>query len=161
MSLAPITSHIKKNYLPTHVNLPPSIGLPAWSMVMLEQVRTIDKCRLGDYVTSIEYDLMDYIDDALGISLGLGEPEKPDEMILCLCPTCLSQFINSPFHKVRRANPFSRIKSDCTYCQVRKGYDYHIQRIEKKKPLGRRRSSFADMCWVSGCLSVSGRIRRL
>jgi len=76
-----------------------------------------------------------YVDTALGISLALEdtmEEEHPDEMTLCLCPTCASQFYNSPTHSIRRLDPYSKEKDDCTYCQVRKGYDYLIR--NKKSP---------------------------
>jgi len=133
--IAPITSKIKKNTLPTHVGLPRDIGLPAKSMVLLEQVRTIDKSRLTNYVAALDDDLMDYVDGALGISLALDDPcreEEQDEMTLCLCPTCAAQFYNSPEHIIRRVDPFQDLKDYCTYCQVRKGYDYYIRRVEKK-----------------------------
>lgn len=135
--VAPITSRIKKKELPTHVQLPVSADLPENSMVLLEQVRTIDKCRVDKYIMSIDEDTMAQIDNALGISLGL-KPQKrerqgrQDEMVLCLCPTCASQFFNSPDHIIRRVDPLSVVKEDCTYCQVRKGYDYRITRARKK-----------------------------
>lgn len=143
--VAPITSRIKKRELPTHVQLPANIGLPENSLVLLEQVRTIDKCRVDQYITSIDDYSMTQVDRALGISLGLKTQqeehkerpdrlERPDEMVLCLCPTCASQFFNSPNHIIRRVNPLSEVKEDCTYCQVRKGYDYRI--IHARKKLG-------------------------
>lgn len=135
--VAPITSHIKKRELPTHVQLPAYVGLPENSMVLLEQIRTIDKCRVDKYILSIGEDTMAQIDGALKISLGLKpqkkeRQEKPDEMVLCLCPTCASQFFNSPDHIIRRVDPLSEVKDDCTYCQVRKGYDYRITHARKK-----------------------------
>lgn len=141
--VAPITSRIKKKALPTHVQLPASADLPENSMVLLEQVRTIDKCRVDKYIVSIDEDTMTLVDNALGISLGLRfqkkeRQERPDEMVLCLCPTCASQFFNSPDHIIRRVDPLSEIKEDCTYCQVRKGYDYRI--IHARKKLGSDRA---------------------
>ena len=134
--IAPITSKLKKNSLPTHVGLPLDIGLPAKSMVLLEQVRTIDKSRLGSYVAALDDDLMDYVDGALGISLALDDStqeEHPDEMTLCLCPICAAQFYNSPEHIIRRVDPLGAMKDDCTYCQVRKGYDYVVKTKKKKQ----------------------------
>lgn len=146
--IAPITTRVKKMRQPTHIGIPPFFGLPQNSMAMLEQIRTIDKCRLGDYVGSLDDDVMDYIDEALGISVGLKdftnvesqEPSSeeqqdavPDEMVLTLCGTCLKQFIYSPEHIVRRVDR-SQSKEPCMYCQVRGGYDYRI--IHKKKRLG-------------------------
>lgn len=133
--IAPITGRRNKKMLPTHVILPERVGLPERSIVLLEQVRTIDKSRLRDYLCCVDDDLMDYVDTALGISLALEatmEEEHPDEMTLCLCPTCASQFYNSPTHSIRRLDPYSTEKDDCTYCQVRKGYDYLIR--NKKSP---------------------------
>ncbi len=135
--VAPITSRIKKKELPTHVRLPAEAGLPENSMVLLEQVRTIDKCRVEQYISRIDESTMSQVDKALGISLGLKfrqdeRRERQDEMVLCLCPTCASQFFNSPDHIIRRVDPLSVIKEDCTYCQVRKGYDYRIIRARKK-----------------------------
>ena len=134
--IAPITSKLKKNALPTHVGLPRDIGLPAKSMVLLEQVRTIDKSRLSNYIAALDDEIMDYVDGALGISLALDDPsmeEHPDEMTLCLCPTCAAQFYNSPDHIIRRVDPLRDLKDDCSYSQVRQGYDYLIKKVDKRK----------------------------
>ncbi len=145
--IAPITTRVKKLHQPTHIGVPPYFGLPQNSMVMLEQIRTIDKSRLGSYVGCFDDDVMDYVDEALGISVGLhdlaGKEQKPyadeshdemhGEMVLTLCGTCLRQFNCSPEHIVRRIN-HAQAKEPCMYCHVRDGYDYRI--IHKKKHLG-------------------------
>ena len=71
--IAPITSKGKKYYLPTHVILPERLELPRRSMVMLEQLRTLDKGRLHFQVGRIDADKMNEVDTALGISVGLCE----------------------------------------------------------------------------------------
>lgn len=48
--IAPITTRVKKVHQPTHIGIPPYFGLPQNSMAMLEQIRTIDKGRLGSYI---------------------------------------------------------------------------------------------------------------
>ena len=145
--IAPITTRVKKVHQPTHIGIPPYFGLPQNSMAMLEQIRTIDKGRLGSYIGCLDDDVMDYVDKALGISVGLHAPVEenqklhtnephnnmPDEMVLTLCGTCLKQFICSPEHIVRRIN-HAQTKEPCMYCHVRDGYDYRI--IHKKKRLG-------------------------
>ena len=137
--IAPITTRVKKLRQPTHIGIPPFFGLPQSSMAMLEQIRTIDKSRLGDYVGCLDDDVMDYIDEALGISVGLQDPSEktqddvPAEMVLTLCGTCLKQFIYSPEHIVRRIDR-TQTKEPCMYCHVRDGYDYRI--VHKKKRLG-------------------------
>ncbi len=67
-----ITGQRKSRYLPTHVLLPASTcGLPKKSMVMLEQLRTLDRNRLCGYVGHLGTARMDEINIALGISIGL------------------------------------------------------------------------------------------
>lgn len=67
--VAAITSKEKRS-LPTHVYLGRKFGLSEPSIVMLEQVRTIDKSRLGRYVGSIDDKAMQNVENALTISLG-------------------------------------------------------------------------------------------
>ena len=71
---AVITGQIKHRYLPTHVLLEaPGCGLLKKSMVMLEQLRTLDKGRLHFQVGRIDADKMNEVDTALGIRVGLCE----------------------------------------------------------------------------------------
>lgn len=67
---AAITSKEKRSDLPTHVNLSVKFGLRESSIVMLEQIRTLDKSRLGRYVGSIDDKTMQSVEKALAISLG-------------------------------------------------------------------------------------------
>ncbi|MBP3347618.1 MAG: type II toxin-antitoxin system PemK/MazF family toxin [Clostridia bacterium] len=68
-----ITSQINKAKLPTHIELPASnYGLNKDSVVLLEQLRTIDKRRLQDLVGYVAPENMQKINDAMSISLGLG-----------------------------------------------------------------------------------------
>ncbi len=69
---AAITSRLDKAKLPTHISLDAaSCGLSRDSIVLLEQIRTIDKRRLKDRMGSIDHDSMDRVDNALSISFGL------------------------------------------------------------------------------------------
>ena len=66
-----ITSKVvRKKQLPTHVTLSCE-KLPMHSMALLEQVRTIDKTRLGEYVCTVGNEDMERIEDALLISVGM------------------------------------------------------------------------------------------
>lgn len=70
--VAAITSHIKKAKLPTHVELKAQKhGLEKDSVILLEQVRTIDKQRLQQKITELDDKAMVSINEALKISLGL------------------------------------------------------------------------------------------
>jgi mRNA interferase MazF len=70
--VAAITSRIKKAKLPTHVELESErFSLDKDSVILLEQIRTIDKRRLKEKVAHLDEDTMSKIDEALQISLGL------------------------------------------------------------------------------------------
>jgi len=70
--VAAITSHIDKGRLPTHVELSvQKYGLLKKSVVLLEQLRTIDKSRLKFKIAEADDAVMHKIDEALKISLGL------------------------------------------------------------------------------------------
>lgn len=70
--VAAITSRIKKAKLPTHIELDcEHFALEKDSVILLEQVRTIDKRRLKEKIAHLDEDIMERIDEALQISLGL------------------------------------------------------------------------------------------
>jgi len=70
--VAAITAQIQKAKLPTHVEIPASdYGLERDSVVLLEQIRTIDKQRLTEKMTHLDEDLMRRVNEALQISLSL------------------------------------------------------------------------------------------
>lgn len=69
---AAITSQQSKANLPTHIPLnADTSGLSKNSVVLLEQVRTIDKKRLKEKMGSIDESVMNDINNAISISLGL------------------------------------------------------------------------------------------
>jgi len=72
--VAAITAQIQKAKLPTHVEIrAATYGLERDSVILLEQIRTIDKQRLTDKITSLDDALMSRVKDSLQISLGLIE----------------------------------------------------------------------------------------
>jgi Growth inhibitor len=72
--VAAITAQIQKAKLPTHVEIDSKLhGLDRDSVVLLEQIRTIDKQRLTDKITHLDEEMMRKVDDALLISVGLIE----------------------------------------------------------------------------------------
>lgn len=69
---AAVTSKMKKAKLPTHVELKAApMALEKDSVILLEQVRTIDKARLRDKVCHLEDSMLDKVEKALKISLDL------------------------------------------------------------------------------------------
>ena len=69
---AAITSQINKAKLPTHIELNArSYGLTRDSVVLLEQIRTLDKRRLMERMGQLDEGLMDKVDSAIAVSFGL------------------------------------------------------------------------------------------
>jgi mRNA interferase MazF len=73
--IAAITSKAIKTTLPTHHVLDATGGLERDSVVLLEQIRTVDKRRLGDYVGVLGQRDMQGVDRALAVSVGLSRRE--------------------------------------------------------------------------------------
>ncbi|ABY41500.1 MULTISPECIES: type II toxin-antitoxin system endoribonuclease NdoA [Bacillales] len=70
--VAAITAQIQKAKLPTHVEIDAKkYGFERDSVILLEQIRTIDKQRLTDKITHLDEVMMSRVDEALQISLGL------------------------------------------------------------------------------------------
>ena len=70
---AAITSQHEKSKLPTHIDISAECcGLSKDSVVLLEQVRTIDKQRLKERMGAIDTAAMTKVDKALSVSFGLG-----------------------------------------------------------------------------------------
>ncbi len=65
-----LTSITKKHRLPTHVTVDCDF-LEKESIVLLEQIRTLDRSRLSDYLGNLDIETMDEINRAIEISFGL------------------------------------------------------------------------------------------
>jgi len=73
---AAITSQTGKAKLPTHIELSArSYGLPKDSVVLLEQIRTLDKKRLREKMGKLDDKRMHQVDSAIAVSFGL-HPEQ-------------------------------------------------------------------------------------
>lgn len=123
--VAAITSQ-PKTKLPTHVPINGINGLEKESFVLLEQIRTVDKRRLDDYVGRLNRDQMNKIEKALRTSMEIKKLDKP--VLMCLCPVCARPFYNSKEHFIIRADRDQTIKETCMFCNVRQGYDYLIRK---------------------------------
>ena len=69
---AAVTSQINKAKLPTHIELDAAeYGLAKDSVILMEQIRTIDKKRLREKIGHVDDDLMKKVDNAIAVSFGL------------------------------------------------------------------------------------------
>ena len=125
--VASITTVIKKQYLPSHIVLGERYGLRKPSMVLLEQISTVNKCDLTDYVGSVDEERMwKKLNIAIKKTFGLWftNLERMGD-IRCLCPKCLHDYISNPNYIVRRLDPFAPAKDKCDKCN-KVGWDYII-----------------------------------
>ena len=71
---AAITSRMSKTHLPTHIDVyAEKVGLAKDSVILLEQIRTIDKRRLKEKMGHLDTAMMDRVNTAIAISFGLGD----------------------------------------------------------------------------------------
>ena len=127
---AAITSQTGKAKLPTHYLLKAENGLELPSLVLMEQLRTIDKRRLETYIGHLEEPHIRRLNRALAVSVGLIE-ETPKNLIMCLCPACANNFYGTGSYYLRRVPPGRVEKDICTYCGQRPGFDYEV--IKRKQ----------------------------
>ena len=76
---AAITSRMGKNKLPTHIEVYATrAGLARDSVILLEQIRTLDKRRLREKMGHLDEDAMARVNEAISVSFGLlPEPTPP------------------------------------------------------------------------------------
>ncbi|MBQ2971006.1 MAG: type II toxin-antitoxin system PemK/MazF family toxin [Ruminococcus sp.] len=136
--VATITTALKKLNQPTHIVLDESCGLREKSMVMLEQITTIDINKsLVKYIGEIkDAKTLHRIKQGLLTELGLTRRLDLSRtgLILSLCPKCRSVFMGSPDNVVRRVDPFGSNKRLCEKCQLETGYEYIV--FKKNLALG-------------------------
>ena len=124
--VTPLTRNLRKNPLPTHVVIPRSCGLDRDSLVLAEQIRTIDRSRLSNYIGRIGGDIQPAVDTALAICVGLEKrrPPRGEMLILSLCPQCEADFINSGYLLVKRG--WQDVEANCDFCNAAKGGTFGI-----------------------------------
>lgn len=74
---AAITSRMGKTKLPTHIDVyADKVGLTKDSVILLEQVRTLDKKRLGEKMGHLDDAVMNEVNNAISISFGLSQTDE-------------------------------------------------------------------------------------
>ena len=72
---AAITSRMSKTRLPTHIDIYASrAGLARDSVILLEQIRTLDKRRLRERMGHLDDEMMDRVNSAIAVSFGIIMP---------------------------------------------------------------------------------------
>lgn len=128
--IAPISrrSHTKAN-LPTHYPIEAVAGLAQPSIVLLEQIRVIDKRRLERRIGIFPEKDMKKIDDAIKVSVGL--TALTQRIPVCLCHTCAGKLNSAGVFNLHKSRQLQSQRKLCGLCSCRMGYDYEMIR---KKP---------------------------
>jgi mRNA interferase MazF len=120
--VAAITSK-PKNKMATHVVLRGIDGIEKDSVVLLEQIRTLDKRRLDDYMGMLDEQQMLKVDKALRVSIGMKKTYKP--VILCLCSECVKPFYEADGICINLMK--QNTKRICMLCNFRQGQKYWLK----------------------------------
>lgn len=122
--IAAITTS-KKRYLPTHVSLDESCGLREPSIVLMEQLRTVNAGELLNYVGTVtDKQTIRMVNRGLRKALGMWSfRARPTDDVRCLCPKCLDSYLETSEYIIRRLNPYDRDKHSCDKCPG-VGYEY-------------------------------------
>ena len=140
VTIAPITSVLKRTDLPGHVLLPTDCeALTKPSMLLLEQLKTIPVSDLGEYRGMLHgNDTWIQINDGIKKVLGLWhkhrEPRKysdPYQSVTCLCSRCLDYYRNSPSYRIKRLTPEKGARDICDRCGYNFGVDYLITELRR------------------------------
>ena len=132
--VAAITAVIKKEQLPSHIYIGKGFGLSKPSMVLLEQIQTVNQHDLGDYIGIIE-DRRIIKNLSIGIKKALGMwnyTPRDKTSIRCLCPKCMREYMNTGSYIIRRLDPFQNEREKCYRCN-RPGWDYVITERKHEK----------------------------
>ncbi len=92
--IAAITTAHKCHYLPSHIFLGGNFGLDQPSVVMLEQIRTVNQDELGPYIGTInDQELLNTITNSLKKTFGLWRYHTAKAEVRCLCSRCMHECI--------------------------------------------------------------------
>ena len=92
-------------------------------VILLEQIRTLDKQRLEKYVGRLSKKHLNDLNHALAISVGLIPAQE--NLVLCLCKPCADNFrLDGRYDLVRVTE--NQVRDTCTYCNYRMGVEYEL-----------------------------------
>lgn len=125
--VAAITTAVKKQYLPSHILIGKEYGLDQDSMIMVEQIRTINRGELKKKIGFVgDEELWKSINNAIKKTFGLWlYTHERIGNIRCLCASCVNDYKTNPGFIVKRLDPFSKKTDKCEKCD-KLGYDYLV-----------------------------------
>lgn len=138
--VAAITSVQKKTEKDFHIILDKKCGLKKTSVLLLEQIQSVNKAGLQDYIGRIDDEgTWIQINNVLKKTFGLWvhNANRIGE-IICLCHECLNKSFEDKGLVFRRIDPLKKDKAPCEKCGF-PGYDYML--YDKKRILGTKKQT--------------------
>ncbi len=130
--VAPLSSRMTGRKLPTHCYIDYVEGMKSSSVILTEQLRTIDKSRIRYKVGMLEGEQLKALNEALAVSVGLRRVSSR-KMTMNLCGICAENFRHTGKVWLRRTDHVTDEKENGTYCNVRRGYEYEIIYIKERR----------------------------
>ena len=115
-----------KPKLPTHYFINAECGLKLPSIVLMEQIRTLDKQRLTKYIGRLSSEHIQGLNHALAVSVGLSKP-IPGKLTLCLCSACADAFRGTGAFALQKVTHGQAEKEVCAYCKRGTGERYAVR----------------------------------
>lgn len=129
--VAPVTTnHEAKAKLPTHCYIGAESGLDTSSVILLEQLRTIDKKRLGHYIGRLNQTHLQQLNQALAVSIQLTEASV-SRISICLCSTCAKKFSSIGAFSLQQRSHRQKAKEVCAVCKQSPCIDFEM--IQRKR----------------------------
>ena len=123
-----------KPKLPTHYCINAEDGLELPSIILLEQIRTIDKRRLAKYIGRLSKEHINGMNHALAISIDLISP-VPQKLTLCLCGACADAFRSTGAFTLQEITSERAEKEVCAYCKQGPGEHYNLLPQARRREL--------------------------
>ena len=121
--IAAISSRVGiKPKLPTHYYINAEDGLELPSIILLEQIRTVDKRRLTKYIGQLSKEHINGMNHALAVSIDLIRATL-QSLNMCLCNACANKFRSTGAFSLRRTGAEYGV---CAYCNHPIGCDYEV-----------------------------------
>ena len=114
-----------KPKLPTHYFINAESGLDYPSIVLMEQIRTLDKRRLAKYIGRLGKEHIQGMNHALAVSIDLAHVAA-QSLNICLCSACAEKFRSTGTFSLRRIHSQRAGERTCHFCNQRMGAEFEI-----------------------------------
>ena len=114
-----------KPKLPTHYFINAENGLDLPSIVLMEQIRTLDKRRLAKYIGRLAKEHIQGMNHALAVSINLVHVAA-QSLNICLCSACAEKFCSTGVFSLRRIHSQRAGERTCHFCNQRMGAEFEM-----------------------------------